>query len=65
MDCLICYDEKTTFTNPCEQCGHVICTQCYTHVSKCPFCRQQLKEEGDIRMSLYDYLLLIHVLGPH
>lgn len=39
IECDICYEMKSTFRK-CTTCRHEICTDCSSHVTRCPFCRQ-------------------------
>ncbi len=40
--CLICYDDQTDYDLMVFQCGHLTCSQCLTHLTNCPYCRQPI-----------------------
>lgn len=41
MECLICNEQRETFSEPCAQCSHVLCLKCSLKINSntCPFCR--------------------------
>lgn len=44
QECDICYEPKQQFQK-CPKCYNLVCIDCIRQVTKCPFCRIQIKIE--------------------
>lgn len=62
-NCDICYEDRETYAAPCTQCQKSICTECYEHVFRCPFCRFPVEGKQPIRaITMSDILLVMFVM---